>query len=146
MQRTFPERHGKTWYEGETHYILQRIKQGIPPSKIAKEVSRTTNGITARLKRIGYNSVQKGMTVEDASKLTGISNVNLTESIRRREFAETQKKQRNLEPFVPETPEETVLDVVKEIADLRSRIEVLERRNKPAGSGLTAIRAVRHSE
>lgn len=117
MQRTFPERHGKKWYEGETNYILQRIKQGIPPSKIAKEVSRTTNGITARLKRIGYNSVQKGMTIEDASKLTGISVDRFTKRV----------------------------DVVKEIADLRSRIETLERRNKPAGSGLTAIRAVRRS-
>ena len=118
MQRTFPNRHGKKWYEGETHYILQRMKQGIPPSKIAKEVSRTTNGITAQLKRIGYNSVQKGMTIEDASKLTGISVNRLSKRV----------------------------DVVKEIADLRSRIETLERRNKPAGSGLTAIRAVRHSE
>lgn len=117
MQRTFPERHGKKWYEGETNYILQRIKQGIPPSKIAKEVSRTTNGITARLKRIGYNSVQKGMTIEDASKLTGISVDRFTKRV----------------------------DVVKEIADVRSRIETLERRNKPAGSGLTAIRAVRRS-
>ena len=82
----FPQRHGKKWYEGESHYILLRVKQGIPPSKIAKEVSRTTNGITAQLKR---------------------------------------------------------LELSQEVASLRSRIEVLERRNKPAGSGLTAIRAVR---
>jgi hypothetical protein len=85
----FPKRHGKKWYEGESHYIVQRVKQGIPPSKIAKEVSRTTNGITRQLKRL------------ELSYLT------------------------------------------KEVASLRSRIEVLERRNKPAGSGLTAIRAVR---
>jgi hypothetical protein len=85
----FPQRHGKKWYEGESHYILQRVKQGIPPSKIAKEVSRTTNGITAQLKRL------------ELSYLT------------------------------------------KEVASLRSRIEVLERRNKPVGSGLNAIRAVR---
>ena len=82
----FPQRHGKKWFEGESHYILLRIKQGIPPSKIAKEVSRTTNGITRQLKR---------------------------------------------------------LELSQEVASLRSRIEVLERRNKPAGSGLAAIRAVR---
>jgi hypothetical protein len=82
----FPQRHGKKWYEGESHYILLRVKQGIPPSKIAKEVSRTTNGITAQLKR---------------------------------------------------------LELSQEVASLRSRIEVLERRNKPAGSGVNAIRAVR---
>jgi len=82
----FPQRHGKKWYEGESHYILLRVKQGIPPSKIAKEVSRTTNGITSQLKR---------------------------------------------------------LELSQEVASLRSRIEVLERRNKPAGSGLNAIRAVR---
>jgi hypothetical protein len=81
-----PKRHGKKWYEGESHYILLRVKQGIPPSKIAKEVSRTTNGITSQLKR---------------------------------------------------------LELSQEVASLRSRIEVLERRNKPVGSGLTAIRAVR---
>jgi len=81
-----PQRHGKKWYEGESHYILLRVKQGIPPSKIAKEVSRTTNGITAQLKR---------------------------------------------------------LELSQEVASLRSRIEVLERRNKPAGSGVNAIRAVR---
>jgi hypothetical protein len=90
-----PQRHGKKWYEGESHYILLRVKQGIPPSKIAKEVSRTTNGITAQLKRLG---VQKGMSM---------------------------------------------VDLTKEVASLRSRIEVLERRNKPVGSGLNAIRAVR---
>jgi hypothetical protein len=81
-----PQRHGKKWYEGESHYILLRFKQGIPPSKIAKEVSRTTNGITAQLKR---------------------------------------------------------LELSQEVAGLRSRIEVLERRNKPARSGFNAIRAVR---
>ena len=81
-----PQRHGKKWYDGESHYILLRVKQGIPPSKIAKEVSRTTNGITAQLKR---------------------------------------------------------LELSQEVASLRSRIEVLERRNKPAGNGLAAIRAVR---
>ena len=81
-----PQRHGKKWYDGESHYILLRVKQGIPPSKIAKEVSRTTNGITAQLKR---------------------------------------------------------LELSQEVASLRSRIEVLERRNKPAGSGVNAIRAVR---
>jgi hypothetical protein len=87
-----PQRHGKKWYEGESHYILLRFKQGIPPSKIAKEVSRTTNGITAQLKRLG---------VQEVFKLT------------------------------------------QEVASLRSRIEVLERRNKPVGSGLNAIRAAR---
>lgn len=86
LKMQFPQRHGKKWYEGESHYILLRVKQGIPPSKIAKEVSRTTKGITAQLKR---------------------------------------------------------LELSQEVASLRSRIEVLERRNKPAGSGLTAIRAVR---
>jgi len=85
----FPQRHGKKWYDGESHYILLRVKQGIPPSKIAKEVSRTTNGITAQLKRL------------ELSNLT------------------------------------------QEVASLRSRIEVLERRNKPVGSGVNAIRAVR---
>jgi hypothetical protein len=84
-----PQRHGKKWYEGESHYILLRVKQGIPPSKIAKEVSRTTSGITSQLKRL------------ELSNLT------------------------------------------QEVANLRSRIEVLERRNKPAGNGLAAIRAVR---
>jgi hypothetical protein len=84
-----PQRHGKKWYEGESNYILLRVKQGIPLSKIAKEVSRTTNGITAQLKRL------------ELSKLT------------------------------------------QEVAGLRSRIEVLERRNKPVGSGLNAIRAAR---
>jgi hypothetical protein len=86
LKMQLPQRHGKKWYEGESHYILLRVKQGIPPSKIAKEVSRTTNGITAQLKR---------------------------------------------------------LELSQEVASLRSRIEVLERRNKPAGSGLNAIRAVR---
>jgi len=123
MQHTFPARHGKKWYEGETHYILQRIKQGITPSKIAKEVSRTTNGITAQLKRIGYNSVQKGMTIEDASKLTGIPVDKLTYYIQCKDC--------------------TVIDLIQEVADLRSRIETLERRNKPAGSGLAAIRTAR---
>jgi len=85
----FPQRHGKKWYEGESHYILLRVKQGIPLSKIAKEVSRTTNGITAQLKRL------------ELSYLT------------------------------------------QEVASLRSRIEILERRNKPAGSGLAAVRAAR---
>lgn len=84
-----PQRHGKKWYEGRSHYILLRVKQGIPLSKIAKEVSRTRNGITAQLKRL------------ELSKLT------------------------------------------QEVAGLRSRIEILERRNKPAGSGLNAIRAAR---
>jgi hypothetical protein len=86
LKMQLPQRHGKKWYEGESHYILLRVKQGIPPSKIAKEVSRTTNGITAQLKR---------------------------------------------------------LELSQEVANLRSRIEVLERRNKPVGSGLNAIRAVR---
>jgi hypothetical protein len=86
-----PQRHGKKWYEGESHYILLRVKQGIPPSKIAKEVSRTTNGITAQLKRL------------ELSYLT------------------------------------------QEVASLRSRIEVLERRNKPAGSGLAAIRLIKQT-
>jgi hypothetical protein len=121
MQHTFPTRHGKKWYEGETHYILQRIKQGIAPSKIAKEVSRTTNGITAQLKRIGYNSVQKGMKIEDASKLTGIAVDKLTYYIQCKDC--------------------TVIDLIQEVADLRSRIETLERRKKPAGSGLSAARA-----
>jgi len=85
----FPQRHGKKWYDGESHYILLRVKQGIPPSKIAKEVSRTTNGITAQLKRL------------------------------------------------------ELYNLTREVASLRSRIEVLERRNKPAGSGVNAIRAVR---
>jgi len=89
LKMQLPQRHGKKWYEGESHYILLRVKQGIHPSKIAKEVSRTTNGITAQLKRL------------ELSKLT------------------------------------------QEVASLRSRIEVLERRNKPAGSGLSAVRAVR---
>ena len=88
-----PQRHGKKWYEGESHYILLRVKQGIPLSKIAKEVSRTTNGITRQLKRLG---VQKSMSM---------------------------------------------VDLTKEVASLRSRIEVLERRKKPAGSGLNAVRA-----
>ena len=119
----FPQRHGKKWYEGESHYILQRVKQGIPPSKIAKEVSRTTNGITAQLKRIGYNSVQKGMTIKDASKLTGIPVDRLT--------------------YYIECKNCTLVDLTQEVASLRSRIEVLERRNKPAGTGLNAIRAAR---
>ena len=87
-----PQRHGKKWYQGESNYILLRVKQGIPLSKIAKEVSRTTNGITAQLKRL------------ELSKLT------------------------------------------QEVAGLRSRIEILERRNKPAGSGLNAIRLIIRSE
>ena len=119
----FPQRHGKKWYDGESHYILLRVKQGIPPSKIANEVSRTTNGITAQLKRIGYNSVQKGMKIEDASKLTGIPVDRLTYYIQCKDC--------------------TLLDLIQEVTSLRSRIEVLERRNKPAGSGVNAIRAVR---
>jgi len=118
-----PQRHGKKWYDGESHYILLRVKQGIPPSKIAKEVSRTTNGITAQLKRIGYNSVQKGMKIEDASKLTGIPVDRLTYYIQCKDY--------------------TLLDLIQEVTSLRSRIETLERRNKPAGSGVNAIRAVR---
>jgi hypothetical protein len=121
LKMQLPQRHGKKWYEGESHYILLRVKQGIPPSKIAKEVSRTTNGITAQLKRIGYNSVQKGMKIEDASKLTGIPVDRLTYYIHCKDF--------------------TLLDLIQEVTSLRSRIEVLERRKKPAGSGLAAVRA-----
>jgi len=121
-----PQRHGKKWYEGESNYILQRVKQGIPLSKIAKEVSRTTNGITAQLKRIGYNSVQKGMTIKDASKLTGLPVDRLT--------------------YYIECKNCTLVDLTQEVASLRSRIEVLERRNKPAGTGLNAIRLIKRSE
>jgi len=121
LKMQLPQRHGKKWYEGESHYILLRVKQGIPPSKIAKEVSRTTNGITAQLKRIGYNSVQKGMKIEDASKLTGIPVDRLTYYIQCKDC--------------------TLLDLIQEVTSLRSRIEVLERRKKPAGSGLAAVRA-----
>jgi hypothetical protein len=122
VSRTLPERHGKKWDDSELQYVLESVKKGNKPQHIATEIKRTPGSIISRLKQVAYNSIQNGMSLEDASKLTGITPNEITDFIQRREFAETMKKDRVPEPFVPEKPEETLLDVVKEIRDLLKQL------------------------
>ena len=122
VSRTLPERHGKKWDNSEVQYVLESVKKGSKPQQIATEIKRTPGSVIARLKQVAYNSIQNGMSLGDASKLTGITPNEITEFIQRREFAETIKKDRVPEPIVPEKPEETLLDVAKEIRDLLKQL------------------------
>ena len=122
VSRTLPERHGKKWDNTEVQYVLECVKKGSKPHQIASEIKRTSGSVISRLKQVAHDSIQNGMSLEDASKLTGITPNEITEFIKRREFAETIKKDRVPEPFVPEKPEETLLDVAKEIRDLLKQL------------------------
>lgn len=126
--KTLPERHGKRWEDDELQYILGRVKQGAWPIQIAAEVKRTTGGIVSRLKCIASDEVKKGMTIEDAATLTGLSIDQIDEFMKKQELVAQIREERKtrpvepiqkpIRPFFLNKPEETLLDVAIEIRDL----------------------------
>lgn len=102
-----PARHGEVWLPDEETYVLRQVENNVPICKIADDVKRTQTGVYLRLNQIAVRKITEGMTIHDASKLTGLSVTNI------RDYME--KKQ---EPQV----KETLLSVAIEIRDLLKQL------------------------
>ncbi len=122
-----PERHCKKWEDDEVQYVLGRTKQGVLPARIADEVKRTTGAIVSRLKEVACDSVDKGMTLEDAAELTRLPIDVIEDSIQRRKIAEQIKEERKNHPPEPKqttlrpfflNKQETEMDILIEIREL----------------------------
>jgi hypothetical protein len=122
-----PERHCKKWEDDEVQYVLGRVKQNIHPGRIAEEVKRTPGAIVAQLKKIACDSVERGMSLEDAAELTKLPIEIIEDSIQRRKFAEQIKEERKNHPPEPKqaplrpfflNKQETEMDILIEIREL----------------------------
>jgi|694.fasta_scaffold134974_5 hypothetical protein len=136
ISRVVPERHGKRWEDDEDEYILKRIKEGALPSTIANEVKRSTGSIIRELKKLAYEQVKSGESIEIVAERTGLMVDDINEYIEHRDMAEKIKKTPKepkppqSRPFFLNKPEETMIDVLKDIRELLR--ELLDKKN---GSG-----------
>lgn len=118
-----PERHCKKWEYEEIQYVLGRVKESVLPARIAEEVKRTTGAIVSQLRKIACDSVEKGMSFEDASALTRLPVTDIKDSLERRKIAKQARMSPSEPKLVPVCPpflkkEETQLDVLMEIREL----------------------------
>ena len=136
ISRVVPERHGKRWEKDEDEYILKRVKEGALPSTIANEVKRSTGSIIGELKKIAYEQVKLGESIEIVAERTGLMVDDINEYIEHRDMAEKIKKTPKepkppqSRPFFLNKPEETMLDVLKDIRELLR--ELLDKKNGSA--------------
>jgi hypothetical protein len=123
-----PERHGKRWETDEDEYILKRVKEGALPSTIAYEVKRTVNSVISELKKIAYDQIKAGESIDIVVQRTGLTSDIINEYIKNKEIADAMKavpknpKPVETRPFFLNKSEESVIDVLKDIRDILRQI------------------------
>jgi len=116
-----PERHGQPWKETEEKFVLEKIREKVPVWKIADDVKRTPTGVYSHLKEIASRNIDSGMTLEEASELTGVTIIDIQEHMSRKELSQKIRSEKGLvqqELKFPIQKEETLLSVAIEIRDL----------------------------
>jgi hypothetical protein len=122
---TKPERHGKPWNDTEEKFVLDEIAKKTPIFKIAEDVRRTSGGVYSHLKVVATKYVENGMTLEEASELTGVTIEDIRDHITRVEIANKSKQTKGLVQQTLNFPiqkEETLLSVAIEIRDLLKQL------------------------
>lgn len=89
-----PERHGKKWESNEENFVLRRVKQGATPQVIATELKRTVGGIISHLRQMACIMINSGKTLEEASLLTGLPELDIEDAMKRRDAAKQYKESR----------------------------------------------------
>ena len=122
-----PERHGKKWEKDEEDYILGRIKHGAIPPVIANEVKRTTGGIVSHLRHMACNWIESGTSIEEAAQKTRLSVCDIQDALKRRELGKemkelARKQEAPVRSFFLQKPEETELDVLRDIRSLLQQL------------------------
>lgn len=130
VKAIYPSRMGKAWDEHETLNLLKRIRENKSIDTIAKEHERTIGGITSRLRAIAYELYEEGKTVEQIKKYTRLTEIEITNSISKREFQKTLKEKRkekkinklNEEPVNKKMNQDELLQAIREIRDKCNKI------------------------
>lgn len=122
-----PERHGKKWEKDEEDYILGRIKQGAIPPVIANEVKRTTGAIVSHLRHMACDWIDSGISIEEAAQKTKLSLYDIQDALKRRELEKemkelSRKQEAPVRSFFLHKPEETELDVLRDIRSLLQQL------------------------
>jgi len=100
-----PERCGQPWSVAEEHSLMSMLEQGAPIQRIAAEFKRTERSIHLRQCSIAEILMQKGIPIEQATKIVKISPDDVNEFI--------AKKNAPKEPKV-----ESEITLLREIRDL----------------------------
>jgi hypothetical protein len=93
---TMSSRIGKPWTVQEELYLLQSLDSGIMPEEIAGNLQRKVGGVNSRRSLIAERLISQGSTLENASKITKLSQ----ESIQKR-ISENIKKEKIVQTESP---------------------------------------------
>ncbi len=109
----YPSNIGKPWSEEEIIQLLKEVQKKIPIDEIAILHKRTYGGIHARLKHLAieyhYNDKRP---IEQIMKFTGLSEVDIKDSIRRhKQKIEKQTQQEEQEKKIETIKKETGHDI-----------------------------------
>lgn len=75
-------RIGQPWSNKEEDTLLKRISEGKSVDEISIELERAKGGITSRLKNIASGLILTGTSIEEAARITSLSEQALTQSIK----------------------------------------------------------------
>lgn len=94
-----PKRIGVYWSDEEESQLLQLLHDGKTHEEIAKTLERTSGSIKCRLWDISAKMYTKGMTNEEISKVTFLSDESIKEAIEKHNSKKI-KKERSIEEKV----------------------------------------------
>ena len=94
-----PKRIGVYWSDEEESQLLQLLHEGKTHEEIAKTLERTSGSIKGRLWTISAKMYTKGMTNEEISKITFLSDESIKEAIEKHNSKKI-KKERSIEEKV----------------------------------------------
>jgi hypothetical protein len=131
-----PNKMGQRWTDEEEKSLLSEIKRGICINDIALQHQRSVGGITHRLRDIAFRFYIGGMDMIDIIRITGLTELQITDAIERREA--TQKREPSLtkpitEFFAPvptpisiATTSKDTVTMMKEITLLKEEVKELK--------------------
>ncbi len=119
-----PERHGKPWLSDEEENALQMIKAGKSKEEIAFDFKRTIGGIHSHLRQMACQFILNGMSLEDACEKCDVSQIEMQDYMRVREYAEKERRRQVIvkEALGSVDDKTLLLKTVLEIRDLLKQL------------------------
>jgi len=93
-----PAAKGKRWNEEEDIRLLAEIKENISFVEVASNHSRTTGGISSRLRELACGMLKNGKSMEYVISVTHLSETQVNDALNRKECAQKRTEQRKIAP------------------------------------------------
>lgn len=129
-----PNRIGVSWSEEEETRLLQLVQEGKTHQEIGSILERTIGGIKGRLWTIACQMYEKGISNDDISKITLLSDESISEAIKKHNAKKNNKakdteakvmRKESIQAKLITVPESDIMQLKLVMFEIRDLLRVL---------------------